>query len=191
MLLFLKVKMFSNRCLQNKTENLRTEWNPFMVCVQLWTLDPTKHISRPNSLFAASPTWIGLSVPVSFPSLLLHMPFVLPAPHQASQLLPVCQTSSKLSLLWEVCPRCPPAPSSAKFLVLPLLSYSFSWGPAPWRVLCSTCLFARLVRLFSLLPVITSVFLMCTSLPNPSVHALWPRYVSSSSYRARRRAVTQ
>ena len=66
-----------------------------MIHVQLWMLDPTKHSCSPNSLFAASQTWTGLSVSVSFPSLSLHMPFVLPAPHQARQLLPVRQTSSQ------------------------------------------------------------------------------------------------
>lgn len=77
-------------------------------------LDTTKYFCSPASLFASLQTHSCVST--SFPL----WPFVLPPPHQASQLLLSFRIHLKHTLLWEGCPRCHRAPHVAKFLVLSL-----------------------------------------------------------------------
>lgn len=118
-LFFLTAEMFSNHCLQNKIENLRTERSSFMMCLQRWMPDPAEPFSRPDSLFAVSLTHWSFSS-LSFPKPFSSYAICLSYTSSSSPATAVLQFHFKDTLLWEVCPRCPPAtlvlPSSWLFL---------------------------------------------------------------------------
>lgn len=121
MLFFLTAEMFPNHCLQNKAENLRTERKFFHDLPPTLDARPCKAFLQAwQPICSLSNTHWSFSSPCLFQNLSLHMPFVLPIPPQASQLLLSFQFHLKDALLWEVCPRCPPAtlvlPSSWLFV---------------------------------------------------------------------------